>query len=67
MTVTTALSLSRGIMRWLRDQCVRRAFISPGRLSQNGDVESLRVKLRDEYPRCARFDDVEKTRVIIER
>jgi len=55
------------VMRWLRDQNVGPAFITPGSPWQNGFVESFNGKLRDECLNREWFKDVREARMLIER
>ncbi len=54
-------------MRWLRDQNIGPAFITPGSPWQNGYVESFHGKLRDECLNREWFRDAREAKVIVER
>lgn len=55
------------VMRWLRDQNVGPAFITPGSPWQNGYVESFHGKLRDECLNREWFRDAREARIVIEK
>jgi putative transposase len=55
------------VMRWLRDQNVGPAFITPGRPWKNGYVESFHGKLRDECLNREWFRDAREAKIIIEK
>jgi transposase InsO family protein len=55
------------VMRWLRDQQIGPAFITPGRPWQNGFVESFNGKLRDECLNREWFRTLREAQVLIER
>jgi transposase InsO family protein len=55
------------VMRWLRDQAIGPAFITPGSPWQNGFVESFNGKLRDELLNREWFRNRTEARVLIER
>lgn len=54
-------------MRWLREQNVGPVFIAPGKPWQNGFVESLNGKLRNECLSREWFRDLREARIQIER
>jgi putative transposase len=54
-------------MRWLRDQNVGAAFITPGSPRQDGYVESFQRKLRDECLNREWFRDAREAKIIIEK
>lgn len=55
------------VMRWLRDQDVGPAFITPGSPWQNGFVESFNSKLRDELLNREWFRGRAEAKVLIEQ
>ncbi len=55
------------VMRWLRDQNVGPAFITPGSPWQNGYVESFNGKLRDECLNREWFRDAREAKIVIEK
>lgn len=55
------------VMRWLRDQDVGPAFITPGSPWQNGFVESFNGKLRDELLNREWFRSRTEAKVLIEQ
>lgn len=55
------------VMRWLRDQNIGPAFITPGSPWQNGYVESFHGKLRDECLNREWFRDAREARIVIEK
>jgi transposase InsO family protein len=55
------------VMRWIRDQNVGPAFITPGSAWQNGYVESFHGKLRDECLNREWFRDAREAKIIIEK
>ena len=55
------------VMRWLRDNAIGPAFITPGSPWQNGFVESFNGKLRDELLNREWFRSRAEARVLIER
>ncbi len=55
------------VMRWLHDQNVATAFITPGSPWQNGYVESFHGKLRDECLNREWFRDAREAKVVVER
>lgn len=55
------------VMRWLRDQNIGPAFITPGSPWQNGFVESFHGKLRDECLNREWFRDAREARIVVER
>jgi len=55
------------VMRWLRDQNVGPAFITPGSPWQNGYVESFHGKLRDECLNREWFRDAREAKIVIEK
>lgn len=55
------------VMRWLRDQAIGPAFITPGSPWQNGFVESFNGKLRDELLNREWFRNRTEAKVLIER
>lgn len=58
---------AKAVMKCLRDQNIGPAYIAPGRPWQNGFVESLHRKLRDECLNREWFLDVRQARILIER
>ena len=57
---------ARSVMRWRRDEAIRPAFITPGKLWQNGLVESFNGKLRDELLSREWFHTLAEAKVLIE-
>ena len=55
------------VMRWLRDNAIGPAFITPGSPWQNGFVESFNGKLRDELLNREWFRSRAEARALIER
>ena len=55
------------VMRWLRDNAIGPAFITPGSPWQNGVVESFNGKLRDELLNREWFRTRVEAKVLIER
>ncbi len=55
------------VMRWLRDQDVGPAFITPGSPWQNGFVESFNGKLRDELLNREWFRNRSEAKILIEQ
>ncbi len=55
------------VMKWLRDQNVGPAFITPGSPWQNGYVESFNGKLRDECLNREWFRDAREAKIVVER
>lgn len=55
------------VMRWLRDQAIGPAFITPGSPWQNGFVESFNGKLRDELLNREWFRSRMEAKVLIEQ
>jgi len=55
------------VMRWLRDQAVGPAFITPGSPWQNGFVESFNGKLRDELLNREWFRNRSEAKILIEQ
>jgi transposase InsO family protein len=55
------------VMRWLRDQAIGPAFITPGSPWQNGFVESFNGKLRDELLNREWFASRTEAKVLIEQ
>ena len=55
------------VMRWLRDQAIGPAFITPGSPWQNGYVESFNGKLRDELLNREWFRSRMEAKVLIEQ
>jgi transposase InsO family protein len=55
------------VMRWLRDQSIGPAFITPGSPWQNGFVASFNGKLRDELLNREWFTNRTEARVLIEQ
>jgi putative transposase len=55
------------VMRWLRDQSIGPAFITPGSPWQNGFVESFNGKFRDELLNREWFRNRAEARMLIEQ
>ncbi len=58
---------AKAVREWLRRVGVKTLYIEPGSPWENGYVESLNGKLRDELLDRERFDTLHEARVLIER
>ena len=58
--------IARQVQRWLADQQTETLYIEPGKPWQNGHVESLHGKLRDECLNMEVFASVREAAVILE-
>ena len=58
---------ARAVRDWLRRVGMKTLYIEPGSPRENGYVESLNGKLRDELLDRERFDTLHEARVLIER
>jgi len=58
---------AKAVRTWLRRVGVKTLYIEPGSPWENGYVESMNGKLRDELLDRERFDTLHEARVLIER
>ncbi len=58
--------VSRALLKWIADQGIETALINPGKLWQNGTVESFNGKFRDECLSMEWFRSRAEAKVVIE-